>query len=227
MVQEIELVTPGGEVIDANECQNTDYFWAMRGGGGSTYGVALAYNIRALPSVRSARYRTTLENWDEIVHWYRNWDRIASIGGSGYFDGYPGAGNTRGKSISLNFNVPNMTQAALEAVVNPDGTTCGAAEQEQRAAADAGPGRRRRPQEAEALRRRDDLHARPRGRLPRVRDLGRRKPPLESQSLARERAISSPSAAGAQAGPSSPAWSVCSRSSPPGSGPRPTCATPT
>jgi hypothetical protein len=33
MVLEIELVTAGGEIITANECQNQDYFWAMRGGG--------------------------------------------------------------------------------------------------------------------------------------------------------------------------------------------------
>lgn len=37
MVAEIELVNAAGEIITANECQNQDYFWAMRGGGGSTY----------------------------------------------------------------------------------------------------------------------------------------------------------------------------------------------
>jgi FAD/FMN-containing dehydrogenase len=31
MVLEIELVTADGEIITANECQNQDYFWAMRG----------------------------------------------------------------------------------------------------------------------------------------------------------------------------------------------------
>ena len=31
MVLEINLVTAAGEVITANECQNTEYFWAMRG----------------------------------------------------------------------------------------------------------------------------------------------------------------------------------------------------
>ena len=30
-VLELELVTPGGEILKANECQNTDLFWAMRG----------------------------------------------------------------------------------------------------------------------------------------------------------------------------------------------------
>jgi FAD/FMN-containing dehydrogenase len=31
MVAEIEVVTAQGEIIRANECQNEDYFWAMRG----------------------------------------------------------------------------------------------------------------------------------------------------------------------------------------------------
>jgi hypothetical protein len=30
-VLQIELVTAEGEIITANECQNQDYFWAMRG----------------------------------------------------------------------------------------------------------------------------------------------------------------------------------------------------
>lgn len=30
-VYEVEMVTPQGEVITANECQNTDLFWAVRG----------------------------------------------------------------------------------------------------------------------------------------------------------------------------------------------------
>jgi FAD/FMN-containing dehydrogenase len=30
-VLEIELVTPGGRIVTANECQNEDLFWAMRG----------------------------------------------------------------------------------------------------------------------------------------------------------------------------------------------------
>jgi FAD/FMN-containing dehydrogenase len=31
MVLEIDLVTAAGEIITANECQNQDIFWAMRG----------------------------------------------------------------------------------------------------------------------------------------------------------------------------------------------------
>jgi FAD/FMN-containing dehydrogenase len=30
-VYEVEMVTPTGHIITANECQNTDLFWAVRG----------------------------------------------------------------------------------------------------------------------------------------------------------------------------------------------------
>ncbi len=32
-VLEMEVVTPGGEILIINECQNIDLFWAMRGVG--------------------------------------------------------------------------------------------------------------------------------------------------------------------------------------------------
>ena len=30
-VLEMEMVTPGGDILTLNECQNEDLFWAMRG----------------------------------------------------------------------------------------------------------------------------------------------------------------------------------------------------
>ncbi|KAH8682868.1 hypothetical protein BGZ60DRAFT_479702 [Tricladium varicosporioides] len=49
-VLEMEVVTPKGEILIANECQNSDIFWAMRGGGGSTFSVLTSITIRAFPS---------------------------------------------------------------------------------------------------------------------------------------------------------------------------------
>ncbi|KAJ6484528.1 hypothetical protein DFH09DRAFT_1211300 [Mycena vulgaris] len=40
-VLEIRIVTPDGELRTANACQNTDLFWALRGGGGGTFGVVI------------------------------------------------------------------------------------------------------------------------------------------------------------------------------------------
>ncbi|KAJ7591558.1 FAD-binding domain-containing protein [Mycena floridula] len=47
-VLEIEVVTPDGQVLTANKCQNTDLFFALRGGGG-VFGVVLKVTMKALP----------------------------------------------------------------------------------------------------------------------------------------------------------------------------------
>ncbi|KAK3336432.1 hypothetical protein B0T19DRAFT_38823 [Cercophora scortea] len=49
-VLEMEVVTPSGEIVTANECQNTDLFWAMRGGGGSTFGVLTSITVKTYPT---------------------------------------------------------------------------------------------------------------------------------------------------------------------------------
>ncbi|KAF7342485.1 FAD-binding domain-containing protein [Mycena venus] len=40
-VLEIKIVTPDGILRTANTCQNSDLFWALRGGGGGTFGVVV------------------------------------------------------------------------------------------------------------------------------------------------------------------------------------------
>ncbi|KAJ7641178.1 FAD-binding domain-containing protein [Roridomyces roridus] len=51
-VLEMEVVTPRGDHLIANECQNTDLFWAMRGGGGGTFGVVLKLTSLAFPATQ-------------------------------------------------------------------------------------------------------------------------------------------------------------------------------
>lgn len=43
---EFKVVTPDGQLRVANQCQNTDLFWALRGGGGGTFGVVLEATSR-------------------------------------------------------------------------------------------------------------------------------------------------------------------------------------
>ncbi|KAJ7186129.1 FAD-binding domain-containing protein [Mycena filopes] len=40
-VLQIKIVTPDGQLRTANACQNIDLFWALRGGGGGTFGVVI------------------------------------------------------------------------------------------------------------------------------------------------------------------------------------------
>ncbi|RCI13363.1 hypothetical protein L249_0869 [Ophiocordyceps polyrhachis-furcata BCC 54312] len=49
-VLEMELVTPKGEVVVVNEDVHRDLFWALRGGGGSTFGVVTRITMRTYPT---------------------------------------------------------------------------------------------------------------------------------------------------------------------------------
>ena len=48
-VLEMTVVIANGSVVSANEYQNTDLFWALRGGGGGTFGVVTSMTVLAHP----------------------------------------------------------------------------------------------------------------------------------------------------------------------------------
>lgn len=51
-ILQVEVVTADGKILIANRCQNKDLFWAIRGGGASTFGVVTKMTLKthALPS---------------------------------------------------------------------------------------------------------------------------------------------------------------------------------
>ncbi|CAE6433155.1 unnamed protein product, partial [Rhizoctonia solani] len=46
---QFKVVTPDGHYRTANACKNTDLFWALRGGGGGTFGVVLEATSEVVP----------------------------------------------------------------------------------------------------------------------------------------------------------------------------------
>ncbi|KAJ7306794.1 FAD-binding domain-containing protein [Mycena albidolilacea] len=50
-VLEFEVVTPRGDHLVANGCQNTDLFFALRGGGGGTFGIVMKMTTEVFPSM--------------------------------------------------------------------------------------------------------------------------------------------------------------------------------
>lgn len=55
-VLEYEIVVPTGDLLVANECQNPDLFFALRGGGGGTFGVVMQVTTQALPRAELVTY---------------------------------------------------------------------------------------------------------------------------------------------------------------------------
>ncbi|KAG8754456.1 hypothetical protein FRC12_011187 [Ceratobasidium sp. 428] len=52
-VLQYTIVKANGKIVTANSCQNQDLFWALRGGGGGTWGVALNVTYKTHPALDS------------------------------------------------------------------------------------------------------------------------------------------------------------------------------
>ncbi|KAL4935290.1 hypothetical protein BDV06DRAFT_234474 [Aspergillus oleicola] len=50
-VLSMEVVTPDGQLATASFTENEELFWALRGGGGSTFGVVTSVTIKAYPTI--------------------------------------------------------------------------------------------------------------------------------------------------------------------------------
>jgi FAD/FMN-containing dehydrogenase len=49
---EFDVVTADGQLRTINQCNDLDLFWAMRGGGGGTFGVLASYRFQLHPAVK-------------------------------------------------------------------------------------------------------------------------------------------------------------------------------
>ncbi|KAF3924998.1 hypothetical protein AA313_de0202396 [Arthrobotrys entomopaga] len=57
---EARVVLASGQVVTANEYTNPDLYWALRGGGGGTFGIVTQAIIRAFPTPRTAFFELTI-----------------------------------------------------------------------------------------------------------------------------------------------------------------------
>ncbi|KAM0323137.1 hypothetical protein ACHAQA_008987 [Verticillium albo-atrum] len=91
-VLQMEIVTPGGDILTVNERQHADLFWAIRGGGGSTFGVLTSITIKAHPSPKIVSFMFILGTaagapfvWDLITLAFSQLPTWGDAGLSGYF----------------------------------------------------------------------------------------------------------------------------------------------
>jgi len=102
-VVEVEIVKPNGEVVVANECEENELFWAVRGGGGSTFGVLTSVTLLTIPSpsvvTLTFQFATNASNpaaFDAISNFVSAFPSLADSGVSGYpivFNSVPSTGD--------------------------------------------------------------------------------------------------------------------------------------
>ena len=121
------IVLPSGETIIANPCQNADVFFAIRGGGGGTFGIVTEVVLQTHPTPRTTQHTFALSSlsnttdsqfWDAIGFLHAQMQRLKAGGMQGY---YYMVGPPAYPSLSflwsfMLFDKPNGT---AEALTNP------------------------------------------------------------------------------------------------------------
>ena len=91
---EVTVVTPNGTLLTANPCQNSDLYFAARGGGGGTFGVIYSAVVRAFPTpqtthhlynITSANPNASTEFWNLMGFLHTQMPRLKEGGMQGYY----------------------------------------------------------------------------------------------------------------------------------------------
>ena len=118
---EAEVVTADGKIRIANACQNSDLFWALKGGGGGTFGVITRLTLMThdLPEFFGAAYGSIKANSDAAYH--RLIERVVSFYAESLHNPHWGEqlGFHRSNFLSLSMVSQGLDQAALQALWKP------------------------------------------------------------------------------------------------------------
>ncbi|KAF9697951.1 hypothetical protein EKO04_004506 [Ascochyta lentis] len=93
---EANIVLPSGTVVTANPCLNTDIYWAIRGGGGGTYGVITSVVLKIHDTPKTTMHvfalsslpatpPTSEEFWDTMGWLHTQMQRLKNGGMQGYY----------------------------------------------------------------------------------------------------------------------------------------------
>ena len=119
-----------GKLVTANAYQNTDLFFALRGGGGGTWGVVVSVTVKAYPNYpvifTLANYTLSAANaafWDGVEAFHKYLLPLNDNGGTGYYyitpiSPVPGGGSVATFSLQMWFvNQTNVTK--IESMLTP------------------------------------------------------------------------------------------------------------
>ncbi|RYO76108.1 hypothetical protein DL762_007547 [Monosporascus cannonballus] len=123
----MEVVTADGRVVTVDPEINTDLFWALRGGGGATYGIITSVIMKAYASINLTTSSLTLGTpspisdidtfWQAVSLYYRFCADILDAGGYGFSYIYPGADNSYRFTTTSQF--PGKTSSEVRDFMQP------------------------------------------------------------------------------------------------------------
>ncbi|KAK2873242.1 hypothetical protein FQN49_002498 [Arthroderma sp. PD_2] len=121
-VLEYKVVTAGARFVTANEYQNPDLFWALRGGGGGTFGVVTSVTLRTFKDVPTivSQVNITMAGkanesyWDAVEKFQAYLPTLSDAGCSGYYYLVPKVtiGSQSAAVVVTSFYFPNQTDKA-------------------------------------------------------------------------------------------------------------------
>ena len=88
-----EVVTADGRFVTASNTVNTDLFWALRGGGGSTFGVVTSVIAKAHPKIKVTKsvfsFQAAPDNsvsfWNAVNAFFKRFPTFTNAGTYSYF----------------------------------------------------------------------------------------------------------------------------------------------
>ncbi|KAI5455599.1 hypothetical protein BGZ63DRAFT_458639 [Mariannaea sp. PMI_226] len=123
----INVVTANGRFITADATQNTDLFWALRGGGGSTFGIATSYTVKVYPKIHTSVMSWSFSTSNTVSYeafWLAvgaYWKLISTYNAAGNYE-YWNVWHTSPNTLTFSmvpWFAPGMTLAQLKTLVAP------------------------------------------------------------------------------------------------------------
>lgn len=69
------IVDANGEILCVSECENSDLFWAIRGGGGGNFGIITSYTFKILPAPVKIGIFKIIWPWEQLDKVIDVWQR--------------------------------------------------------------------------------------------------------------------------------------------------------
>lgn len=125
----MNIVLASGEFITASPTNNTSLFWALRGGGGSTFGVVTSITIKVHPALPvtttsfafggSGSNITDTTFWSAVRSYFTHFPTFVDAGTYGYFFVFPSPPGSPPSFALSPFFAPNLTVSQTQTLLTP------------------------------------------------------------------------------------------------------------